>query len=202
MPYLWANRQVIQDYLDAEGTIKIKVPRADGEDVPAGENFEDASAQRYENEAVYEIATLLSIAFEPHTDDAEYTPVDFRLSEEDRAGVIDVGVYSETPLGFKLSVDEEVVSVSGTDCPNYLCLLTARLAASKIAEVRLGASLSTLPNWVRSYKNEVYAQIQRLLLNAQTTGMKGLSLRSDFDMSEVLIKMKTREHTAVVDLEN
>ena len=195
MSYLWANREVVQSYLDGEGNIKIKVPRAEGEDVPVEENFEDAAAQRFENEAVYEIATLLSLVFLPDIDDAEF------VDGEDAAD-IDVGVYSETPLGFKLPVTEDSVSVSGTKCPNYLCLLAARLAASKIAEVRLGSSLSALPNWVRSYKNESYAQLQRLLLNAETAGVKGLSLRSDFDMGEVLIKMKTREHTAVVDLEN
>ena len=201
MPYLWSDQETIQSYLDGEGRIQIR----DDDEIEADDvakNFGRATAMLLENESVFEIATLLSMVFVPKTMDTRLEDlekmVDLDLPNSQTFANVDAGVYSDTPLGFK-QVDDMISA--GTFCPRYLCLLVGRLTASKIATVRLGASLSTLPNWVRAYKNEVYAQLQRWVVNAETASIKGLSLRSDFDLADVLLKMKTREHTAE-DLEN
>ena len=190
--YLWADQETIQSYLDGEGSIQIRDDDgAEADDVT--KNFAQATAIRLENESVFEIATLLSMVFESDmsSDYVPDTPATVNTPLEQ-------GVYSETPLGYKAEID----TVSpGTFCSWYLCLLVGRLTAAKIATVRLGASLSTLPNWVRAYKNEVYAQLQRWAVNAETAEIKGLTVRGDYDLANVLLKMKTREHTAE-DLEN
>ena len=180
MPYLWTNQEIIQSYLDGEGSIQIQ---DEGESIDVVKNFARSTAMRLENESVFEIATLLSMAFQPDTSDA-----DSSVTTE-----IDRSVLGETPLGFKPVGD---TTTAGTFCPTYLSLLAAKLAASKIATTRLGESLSSLPNWIRAYKNEVYAQIQRWVLNAETASITGLEVRADFDVAEVLMKMKTREHSA------
>ena len=185
MPYLWTDQTTIQSYLDVDGTIQIRDDDvAEVNDVV--KNFSMAAAQFMENESVFEVATLLSMAFTPDTSRADLIGGE---TEED----IDTSVSGETPLGFKTR-DDSVNS--GTVCPLYLSLLVAKMTASKIATVRLGSSLSTLPNWVRAYKNETYSQIQRLVVNAETAGVRGLTLRTDYDLADILIKMKTREHTA------
>ena len=182
LKYLWVDQGIIQSYLDGEGTIQIREDdEVEADDI--AKNFAQVTATSLENEAVFEIATLLSMVF-----DADTTYAVGGGTED-----VETGVYGNTPLGYK-QVDD--IMTAGTACPEYLCLLTARLTASKIATVRLGSSLSTLPNWVRAYKNEVYAQIQRLAVNAKTASMKGVSVRADFDLADVLLKMKTREHTA------
>ena len=54
MDYKWTNTTLIQTYLDAVGAIKI------------GENKElsELSAKLFENEAVFEISTILSVGWE------------------------------------------------------------------------------------------------------------------------------------------
>ena len=54
MDYKWTDTQTIQSYLDAVGNIRI------GGNSEISEN----SAQLYENEAVFEITTILSIGWE------------------------------------------------------------------------------------------------------------------------------------------
>ena len=95
----------------------------------------------------------------------------------------DGGVYSATPLGFGVS-----------NCPNYLRLLVAKYTAAKIGMTRFGASLATLPNWVREFENDVMAQLQRLVINATTVvaDFTGLALSDDYDADMILIKMKAR----------
>ena len=183
MGYLWTNQSTIQSYLDGEGSIQIRSDDdpVDGDPV---ENFTRAASERLENESVYEVATLLSLAY---IVDPDFVP-EVALPDD-----TDVGVYSDLPFGFK-PIDD--TTSPGTACPNYLSLLVGKLTAAKIASLRLGASLSRFPNWVRAYKNEVYAQIQRWMINAETATMKGLKLRADFNLADVLLKVKTREHTA------
>lgn len=174
--YLWTDQATIQSYLDGNGTIQIR----DNDVTQVNDvvkNFSQAAARRLENESVFEVATLLSMVFSP----------------VGAADGVDTNVYSVTPLGFRTAVN---IGNAARECPLYLSLLVAKLAASKIATVRLGASLSTLPNWVRAYKNEVYAQLQRWAVNAETAAIAGLSVRTGYDIADVLIKMKTREHTA------
>ena len=185
--YLWADQETIQSYLDGEGSIQIRDDDgAEADDVT--KNFAQATAIRLENESVFEIATLLSMVFESDMS-SDYVPDTLATVNTP----LEQGVYSETPLGYKAEID----TVSpGTFCSRYLCLLVGRLTAAKIATVRLGASLSRLPNWVRAYKNEVYAQLQRWVVNAETVEIKGLTVRGDFDLGDVLLKMKTREQTA------
>ena len=180
--YLWSDQGTIQSYLDGERSIQIRDDDA-GEADDVVKNFSQATATGLENESVFEIATLLSMVFLPNITHAD----------PDVGGAIDLGVYGDTPLGFKPADD---IESAGTFCPQYLCLLVGRLTASKIATVRLGASLSTLPNWVRAYKNEVYSQLQRWAVNAETATINGLAVRTDFDLADILMKMKTREGTA------
>ena len=160
--FLWTDQGIIQSYLDGEGTIQIREDD-EGDAHNVQKNFSQEAATRLENESVYEIATLLSMVFRAYRT-GDKVPVGMSGSEVDYMpdtgplNEVEVDVYSETPLGYKAMID----GVSpGTYCPRYLRLLVSKLAASKIATVRLGASLSTLPNWVRAYKNEVYAQLQR-----------------------------------------
>ena len=186
MPYLWCTQDQIQAYLDVEGSIQIRTDDLSQAD-SVTHTFSHASAVIIENESVFEIATRVSLGFTSDTSNAR------PLGE-----TVDTGVYGPTPLGFKLATDTDT---PGTVCPSYLSILVAKLAASKIATVRLGASLSRLPNWVRVYKNEVNAQMQRWMLNAETAVLPGLTFREGIDMAELLIKIKTREMTAE-DLEN
>ena len=179
MAYLWTEQSVIQSYLDGEkSSIQIQ---EEGQPVDVVKNFARDTAIQLENEAVFEVATLLSMAFIADPSNA------------DTAGEIDVDVLGDSPLGFKPEGDS---ATPGTYCPRYLSLLTAKLTASKIATVRLGSSLSSLPNWIRAYKNEIFSQIQRLVVNSDCVSVKGLQLREDFDLADVLMRMKTREHSA------
>ena len=54
MDYKWTDTQMIQSYLDAVGQIRIG----------GNEEISENSAQLYENEAVFEITTILSIGWE------------------------------------------------------------------------------------------------------------------------------------------
>ena len=142
----------------------------------------------WKNESVYEIATLLSIGFEPDTS-AAHIPTG--QSRDD----VEVGVYSSTPLGYRAPGAAE--TVAGTDCPEYLSLLVGKLSAAKIGTVRLGESLSILPNWIRAYRNDVFAQLQRWVVNAGTAEIVGLRVRPNLDLGDVLMKMKLREMSSV-----
>ena len=127
---------------------------------------------QFENEAVYEVATFLSMAFES------------KSSDEDARSV-----YSGTPLG----LGPEGTTVQGvTECPRYLRLLVAKYTVAKITMTRMGSSLARLPNWTREFENDVFAQLRRLVINAETAGVPGLRMRDDYDITEILIKMKTR----------
>ena len=181
MPYLWTDQQTIQSYLDGEkSAIQIQ---PEGVELDVVRNFSRNGAIQLENEAVFEVATLLSMVFESDTVGADPS-----VTTE-----VDVSALGDTPLGFKPVGN---TALAGTFCPRYLSLLAAKLTATKIITMRLGASLSSLPNWVRVYKNEIYSQIQRWAMNADTAGIKGLSVRPDYDTADVLVRMKIREHSA------
>ena len=181
MDYLWTDQQTIQSYLDGEKSA-VQIQR-EGEELNVVKNFSRNGSMQLENEAVFEVATLLSMVFESDTKDADTSVT----------GEIDVSVFGDTPLGFKPVGN---TALTGTFCPRYLSLLAAKLTATKIITMRLGASLSSLPNWVRVYKNEIYSQIQRWVMNADTASIKGLTVRPDYDTAEVLVRMKIREHSA------
>ena len=173
MAFLWSSRDEIQRYLDTEGTIKIV---ADG--VTPAENCPDltqAVAAQFENEAVYEIATYLRDAFKPDGSGPEGT---------------DITLYGNTPLGLKRNGS----NADGTVCATYIRLLVAKYAAAKIGMMRVGNSLGQLPNWIREYENDVFAQLQRLCLHAEhaANDLPGLEISPDWDFADCLIKMKPR----------
>jgi len=177
MSYLWTNTNEIQIYLDTEGTIQIQVDDSDpGDDgvvggLAQGETFKLASARQLENEAVYEVATFLSMAFE---------------STADSGG----GIYSATPLGFDVD-----------SCPAYLRFLVAKFTAAKIGIIRFGSGQGNLPHWITEFENDVFAQLRRLVMNADTvrSDLEGLEKRSDYDIATILMKMKTRSRAVMED---
>ena len=57
MPYLWTSTAQIQIYLDSCGTLQIDADGG-GLDEHLGDTVELASAEQFENEAVYEVATF------------------------------------------------------------------------------------------------------------------------------------------------
>ena len=168
MPYLWTSASEIKAYLDEEDSKDFGRYVEDPESDPE----QDDRVMQFENEAVYEVATFLSMAFESSA------------TSED----VDGSVYGLTPLGLK----SESSSAQGTVCPRYLRLLVAKYTVAKITMTRFGSSLARLPNWTREFENDVFAQLRRLVINAETAGVPGLRVRSGYDITEILIKMKTR----------
>lgn len=167
MAYLWTQTSEIQNYLNECGTIKISDDNDD--------DVSESTAQQFENEAVYEIATFLSMAFESNSES---------LSDAAKS------IYSDTPLGLKAI--GAPANTEGEVCPTYIRLLVAKYAMTKIAMMRLGSSLATLPNWVRQSENDIFAQLRRLVINAETASFQHLRVVGSYDMHEILIKMKTR----------
>lgn len=150
MPYTWTDTETIQDYLDADGTIQI----GNGDD-----DFSESSSQTFENQSVFEIRTMLAIAWEG----------------------------TET--------------LTDSNAPDDIKRLTAQLTASKIATVRFGTAAGTIPEWVKSYKNEVFAQLQRMLVNHKTeTIFEDILTAKDISYTEILILMKTREQSVTQDV--
>lgn len=142
MAYRWTDTEMIQTYLDAVGSIRI------------GDNNElsEASAMLFENEAVFEITTLLSAAWD--------------------------GIDKLSPAD--ISVD--------------LKRLAAKLAASRLGTVRVGGNLGQLPEWVRSFRHEVFEQVRVMVLNFQTVEITGATKR-DVELSYLLLVLKRREAT-------
>ena len=156
MAFLWTNKDEIESYLDDDVSKYVD---------------EAADLMSFENEAVYDIATFLSMAFVSSSEtltDAQKSP------------------NGSTPLGF-----------SSSNCPGYLSLLAAKYAVTKVAMKRMGSSLARLPNWVRQGENDIFAQLRRLVLNAETAGLEGLTVRPDYDVNDILIKMKTRNQAVM-----
>ena len=156
MPYTWTDTETIQSYLDADGTIQIGNTSTD----PPTGNFTEGSAETFENQAVFEIRTLLAICW------------------------------------------EETNTLTESNTPADIKRLAAQLTASKIATVRIGTAISDIPEWVKSYKNEVFAQVQRMLLNhkSDTTLASTLTVREDINTGTILLLMKTREQAVTQDV--
>jgi len=191
MSYLWTNTNEIQIYLDTEGTIQIQLDDSDDDgDLAKGETFKLASAQQLENEAVYEVATFLSMAFEPdpETDD---------VGNDDDSLNVETGIYSETPLGL-LQVGS-ADSIPGIVCPRYLVLLVSKFTAAKIGIIRFGSGQGNLPHWITEFENDVFAQLRRFVMNADAVAsdLDGLKLRSNYDTAVILMKMKTRSRAVM-----
>ena len=190
MAYLWTTTAEIQAYLDSEGTIQIDTQEPPDEpglgEMDKGETFTAESAQQFENEAVYEISTFLSMAYESDS------------SAVGNTDQTDISIYGDTPLGLKSEASGEEAPV----CPKYLRLLSAKYTAAKIAMVRIGASLGSLPNWIREFENDVFGQLRRLVINAETACPTGLKCLPDFDVGLTLVKMKTRGQGVMETINN
>ena len=146
MDYKWTDTQTIQSYLDAVGSIKI------GGDAEISEN----SAQLYENEAVFEIVTILSIAWQ---------------------GIQQLGV---------------------ADISDDLKRLAAKLTASRLGVARVGGTQGQLPQWVHEFRRDVFQQARFMVINKDTTEIKGATAR-DITMGEILLKVKQREEIRRVE---
>lgn len=156
MPYLWTDTPTIQAFLDIDGTVQIGDPNTD----PPEGNLSESSAEVFENQAVFEIRTLLAIAWE----------------------------------------DSQTLNQANT--PADIKRLAAQLAAGKIATVRFGTSAGEIPEWVKSYKNEVFAQLQRMIINYKSNTIFDniLTMRDNISATEILILVKTREQTVTQDV--
>ncbi|MDE0638147.1 MAG: hypothetical protein OXI43_20090 [Candidatus Poribacteria bacterium] len=185
MPYLWTKRQEIQNYLDTEGGIQLDhTDEGDDGFNPRPENVTEETAEQFENEAVFEVATFLSIAFKP-----------------DAADDVDTSLYGHTPLGLTSDSPPADAHEDAVQCPAYIRLLVAKYAAAKIAIVRIGSSLGNLPNWVREYENDVFAQLRRLVINANQVGREAGQVQglvwNEAPIEDILMKMKTRSQAVL-----
>ena len=146
MDYKWTDTQTIQSYLDAVGSIRI------GENDAISEN----SAQLYENEAVFEIVTILSIAWQ---------------------GIQQLGA---------------------ADISDDLKRLAAKLTASRLGVARVGGTQGQLPQWVHEFRRDVFQQARFMVINNETTEIKGAT-RRDLPISKILMRVKQREEIRRVE---
>ena len=84
-------------------------------------------------------------------------------------------------------------TVTPNTVPAVLKRMAARLAAAKIGVSTVSSSFGELPAWCTVYRNEVFAQIVRMLLARDTVSLLPLQLRSGVTDRDVLIKAKMRE---------
>ena len=146
MDYKWTDTQMIQSYLDAVGSIRI------GGDSEISEN----SAQLYENEAVFEITTILSIGW------------------------------------------EGIETLAAGDVSDDLKRLAAKLTASRLGVARVGGTQGQLPQWVHEFRRDVYQQARFMVINAETTQLKGATLR-DISIDKRLLRVKQRDEVRRVE---
>ena len=79
--------------------------------------------------------------------------------------------------------------------PFFLSNLAAKLAAARLSAVKVGSNQGQVPGgWADTYKQEVFASIARMVVNAETFDIPGLTLRVDYDVIDALFKVKQREY--------
>lgn len=144
MAYKWTDTETIQRYLDAAGgNLKI-----------GGNNdFSEDSAELFEKDAVFELTTILSAAW------------------------------------------EGIEELAMADVPDDLKRLAAKLTAARLGTVRVGGTLGQLPEWINSYRNEVFQQTRSMTLNYQTVDIKGATKR-EVSLADLLLLVKQREDVA------
>ena len=80
-----------------------------------------------------------------------------------------------------------------------LSRIAAKLTASKIGTSRVGSSIGKIPDWTDRYKNEVFSQIIRMLVNNNTVNISEATKREDVSIADILILAKVREQTVSRD---
>ena len=76
--------------------------------------------------------------------------------------------------------------------------MAAKLTAAKVGASRIGSTIGGMPDWTQRYKNEVFAQLFRMLLNHETVEIPvgtdtNLTKRENVDFNLILTLAKTRE---------
>jgi len=142
MPYIWTDITTINFYLDSDSTIVVG-------DVGVNiGNFSDTASELMENDAVFNIETILSITW------CRPLPTD--------------------------NLD--------------LQRMAAKLTAGMIGLTRVGSTVGTQPSWAQVYKNEVFAQCIRMVMNAETMSLKDAQLQKPLPpIQDRLIRSKLRD---------
>ena len=146
MDYKWTDTQTIQSYLDAVGKIRIG----------GNDEISENSAQLYENEAVFEITTILSIGW------------------------------------------DGINTLAAADVSDDLKRLAAKLTASRLGVARAGGTQGKLPEWIHEFRRDVYQQARFMVINKETTEIKGATPR-DIPISKILIHVKQRDEVRRVE---
>ena len=79
-----------------------------------------------------------------------------------------------------------------SDVPDDLKRLAAKLTASRLGTARVAGTLGQLPEWIRSYRHEVFQQARFMVINFKTVEIQGAT-RRNVDISELLLTAKPRE---------
>ena len=94
-----------------------------------------------------------------------------------------------------------VNSLTQSNIPADIARLVAQLTASRIATIRIGTTGGTVPQWVKSYRNEVFAQLQRMLVNHKTeTVFEGILTPKEISLTDILLLIKSREQSVTQDV--
>lgn len=94
-----------------------------------------------------------------------------------------------------------VYDLTDTTVSRTLKWMAAKLAASGIAVVNIGGSLTDMPKWVSQFRSDVMGQAYRMVVNYKSTDMPdSCSLRDDLDIGEILLQVKMRSGDAVPDV--
>ncbi|MDE0400304.1 MAG: hypothetical protein OXL96_21120 [Candidatus Poribacteria bacterium] len=83
-------------------------------------------------------------------------------------------------------------TVTPSTVPAVLKRMVARLAAAKIGVSTVSSSFGELPAWCTVYRNEVFAQIMRMLLARNTVSLSPLQLRSGITDRDILTRRLLR----------
>ena len=80
-----------------------------------------------------------------------------------------------------------------SNVPDDLKRLAAKLTASRLGTVRVGGTLGQLPEWIRSFRHEVFEQVRFMVINYETVEITGATKR-DVSIADILLKVKQREN--------
>ena len=77
-----------------------------------------------------------------------------------------------------------------------LTRMAAKLAAANIGSSRVGAGTGDVPEWTEIYRDAIFGQCERFLLNHKTVPIVGATLNEACpNMSTILILVKRRERS-------
>ena len=93
---------------------------------------------------------------------------------------------------------EGIEQLANSDVPDDLKRLAAKLTASRLGTVRVGGTLGQLPEWIRSFRHEVFEQVRFMVINYETVEIHGAAKR-DVQLHDLILKMKQRGHVLNTD---